>query len=441
MQRRMFVLLAVMLIAGCGGSSEKALFQTEIPAKGSLAFWFYVEQDYYNGVKPQGDLVSLLEAPGMFKVTLDAPSVDAAAKQAEFGSKEAVSEKSEVKPPSSVVNLEWLWLMENGNRMNLFLPLLPGGQWYHLAGRWDSETGVFDMFLNGLPLRIPGTGIASWTIGPEIVAFSHGENVEGIELSTDFWSDDTIVKKASERGHGDIAPLAGYGPTPPMPDVEAMKGAMIYAADFGDKGALDGWTMEGPGVYETGSDGWMSMESTEIDSGGPGDGHFVFWAPPKLPADFIAEFDFQAISDQGLCILLFAAEGKNGEDIFDPSLKKRDGHFGGYIRGDINCQHISYYANIPTNPGRITSNLRKNAGFYLVSNGPPGVPMNSKDVHKIVLVRKDGRVMLGVDGATIIDWQDDGVKYGPVLGNGHFALRQMKWMKARYQNFRLYSVK
>lgn len=432
------ILVLAVIAVSCSGVKTP---EVKLSQKGSLGFWFYVEQDYYNGVKPQGDLVTLVEVPDVFKVTLDSPSVDAAARQAEFGSKTAVSEQSEVKPPSSVVNLEWLWLMENGNRLNLFLPLLPGGQWYHLAGRWDSTNGVFDMFLNGLPLRIPGTKVASWVIQEMPFQPVTEGKIEGIELSTDFWSEADIESKVAMRDHGDIAPLAGYGDTPPLTGIDDMKDEIIYEADFSESGALENWTMEGPGVFETDSDGWMTMESTEIDVGGPGDGHFVFWAPPSLPENFFAEFDFQAISDMGLCIMLFAAKGSNDKDIFDPSLKPRDGHFGGYIRGDIDCYHISYYANIPTNPGRITSNLRKNPGFYLVSNGPPGVPMNSKDIHKVILARKDGRIRLGVDDKTIIDWQDDGVKYGPVHGGGHFALRQMKWMKARYNNFKLWSVK
>jgi len=45
-----------------------------------------------------------------------------------------------------------------------------------------------------------------------------------------------------------------------------------------------------------------------------------------------------------------------------------------------------------------------------------------------------------VDGKTIIDWQDDGKKYGPVHGKGSLALRQMKWMKARYRNFKIWEV-
>jgi len=440
MRRWLVVIMAIALLCtACGGSD--GTFKTALPAKGSLDFWFYVDQDYYNGVKPQGEMTTLVELSGAFKVTLDTPSVDAAAKQAEFGAKEAISEKSEIKLPSSVVNLEWLWQMEGGNRLNLYLPLLPGGQWYHLAGRWDSANGTFDMFLNGIPLRLPGTKIAAWSIGEEIFTLASADTVEDFEVSAQFWSETDIQARAAKREHGDIAPLAGYGDTASLTGVEAMKGELIYEADFSKKGALDSWTMEGPGVFETDSDGWLTMESTEINEGGPGDGHFVFWTPPGLPENFIAEFDFQAISDKGLCIMLFAAEGKNGKDIFDSSLKGRDGHFGGYIRGDINCYHISYYANIPTNPGRITSNLRKNAGFYLVANGPPGVPMNSKEVHKVVLARKDGRIQLGVDGETIIDWQDDGVKYGPVHGKGHFALRQMKWMKARYNNFKLFAVK
>ena len=40
---------------------------------------------------------------------------------------------------------------------------------------------------------------------------------------------------------------------------------------------------------------------------------------------------------------------------------------------------------------------------------------------------------LAVDGEIIIDWPDDAVKYGPLHGGGHFAFRQMKWIKALQQ--------
>ena len=60
-------------------------------------------------------------------------------------------------------------------------------------------------------------------------------------------------------------------------------------------------------MFDVDSEGWMTMESAEIDQGGPGDGHFVFWSPGVQPVNFVAEWDFQALSDMGLCICIFGA--------------------------------------------------------------------------------------------------------------------------------------
>jgi hypothetical protein len=45
-----------------------------------------------------------------------------------------------------------------------------------------------------------------------------------------------------------------------------------------------------------------------------------------------------------------------------------------------------------------------------------------------------------VDNRKIIDWTDDGNKYGPVLEGGKIGLRQMKWTYFRYRNFRIYPI-
>lgn len=429
--------IVVLMIVSCSGTEQSRFLMTK---QGSLGFWFFVPEDCYNGVEPQGEMMKLLEIPDIVQVILDVPSVDAAAAQAEFGAKEAKGKSGDKKPPSSNVNLEWVWTVEDGNRLNLFLPLLPGNHWYYYVARWDCEKGLFDVFLNGIALRVPGTTVIPWNINEQAVDIVTGKHVENLEVSGIYWSESEILDKAESRPHYDIGPLIGFGKKSPMVDVERLKVKMLYAADFSNKSDLDNWSMEGPGNYTIENDGWLYMESAEIDVGGPGDGHFVFWAPGVYPADFIAEWEFQPVTDEGLCIAIFSALGQNGKDVFDSSQKKRDGHFAGYIRGDINCYHISYFANIPTNPGRITSNLRKNPGFYLVSNGPPGVPGGSRNIHKITLVRNKGRIILGVDGEEIINWQDDGKQYGPVYGEGSIALRQMKWMKARYRNFRMWSV-
>jgi hypothetical protein len=107
----------------------------------------------------------------------------------------------------------------------------------------------------------------------------------------------------------------------------------------------------------------------------------------------------------------------------------------------MSCYHISYYASTPSSPGRITSNLRKNKGFYLVANGPPGIEPGSDAVHAVRLIKDGVHVQLQVDGKVIIDWTDDRQRYGPVLGSGKIGLRQMQWTEAWYHDFRVYELK
>ena len=438
-----FCIILLSLLVACGGGEapEEEPQEQRVTPRGSLGFWFHVEEDYYNGVEPRGNLVMLAEIPDIMSIVLDTPSIEAAAAAAAFAGGKKDQEQTEKKPPSSIVNLEFKWLGDNGSNFFLHLDRLPGPAWYYLAYRWDCENGIFDGFLNGVPLRAPGAKLAAWEIAEQVVKFQLDDTVEDFEISNNFWAMSKIKSILAKREHIDMGPRIGYADKTPMENVEQLKGKHLFAPDFSKKGVLDDWKMEGPGVIKPGADGWLYMESSEIDVGGPGDGHFVFWPPQVFPSDFIAEWEFQPQSDDGLCIVLFAAQGQNGEHLFDPALKKRDGHFGGYIRGDISCYHISYFANPPTNRGRTTSNMRKNHGFYLVTNGPAGVAAGSRDVHKVTLVKQGGRVRLGVDGDSIIDWTDDGVQYGPVWGGGQIGLRQMKWMKAQYRNFKVWEIK
>lgn len=215
---------------------------------------------------------------------------------------------------------------------------------------------------------------------------------------------------------------------------EVKKGKLLYANDFSNAQKLSAWKMEGPGKIEF-KDSWMHMYS-------PGEeGHHVYWCPEDFPSSFIAEWELQNIEpDAGLCIIFFSALGKNGKSIFDPSIKTRDGVFRKYTKSDINCYHISYYANTKDNRAREVAHLRKNAGFDKVQVGEPGIPIASTDMHTMRLVKNDNHIIMYVDGREVIDWKDDGNTYGPVLGEGKMGLRQMKWTHFRYRNFKVWEL-
>ncbi|MEO0553401.1 MAG: DUF1961 family protein [Bacteroidota bacterium] len=213
------------------------------------------------------------------------------------------------------------------------------------------------------------------------------------------------------------------------------KGKLLYKNSLSSEAELGGWIMEGPGRVEY-VEGWMIMDSPDES------GHHVYWAPVQLPERFMATWEVQNIdTDLGLCIVFFAARGKNGADIFDPTFPKRDGTFKQYTQSKFfNNYHISYYANAKGKKGREVAHLRKNSGFDKVQVGEPGIPITSTEVHKITLVKNGPHIIMLVDEKKIIDWEDDGKTFGPVLADGRIGLRQMKWTRCKYKNLNVWEL-
>jgi Domain of unknown function (DUF1961). len=137
-------------------------------------------------------------------------------------------------------------------------------------------------------------------------------------------------------------------------------------------------------------------------------------------------------------LFFFAAKGLQGEGIFSPSLKHRDGTFEQYIHGDIRSYHISYYANAAHNKNRGHANLRKNNSFTLLQKGALGIPTHSELAHKIQLQKIGPRILMWVDNRKIIDYTDSQTTYWK---DGKMGFRQMQWTKFRYRNFKVWSVK
>lgn len=209
---------------------------------------------------------------------------------------------------------------------------------------------------------------------------------------------------------------------------------LLYHNSLSSTDSLEGWKMEGAGKIEC-KDGWMTIFSENEK------GHHVFWCPVNFPENFIAEWEVKNLNTKaGLCIVFFAAKGLNGEDIFDSKLPKRNGTFKQYTNGAMNCYHVSYYANAKGEKGRETANLRKNRGFKKVQAGEPGIPLNSTNIHKIQLIKNKGHITMFIDNRKIIDWTDDGKKYGPILTDGKIGFRQMKWTRFAYRNFNVWSI-
>jgi len=212
------------------------------------------------------------------------------------------------------------------------------------------------------------------------------------------------------------------------------KGRLVLSNSLSVADSLADWRMEGHGTLAF-SDGWMVMSSPKEA------GHHVLWCPDDLPASFVAEWEVQNRNpDAGLCIVFFSAKGKNGEDVLNGPLRRRNGKFTHYTKGDMHSYHISYHANTPLQPDRPSAHLRKNSGFHLVHVGQQGIAPESAEVHRLQLVKDGGRILLLLDGRPIIDWTDDGLSFGAVLQGGKLGFRQMKWTRFAYRNLKVWEL-
>lgn len=385
-----------------------------VAGQGGVSLWLRLDAPIANGpgVEAGGEDVVLL--PGLGKLNLWWYSGYAGI-NFEFESK-----------PNGIVGTE--------------VPGLPGPQWIHLAFTWDASSGRFQGYLNGTPIRVPGTRFPPWDAGRTERILVHasrwaiadlrvyGRWVEGEEVRAMV---PPVYRGALDHTVG-AQPLGSFDPSP-------QRGELLLRVPLAQPEDTACWRMEGPGAVSF-RDGWMELRSMTPQASGP-DGHIVYWCDRDLPADFLLEFDCRIRSAYGLNIVFFCAKGRKGEDVLDPTLGSRTGVFGHYTMGDINCYHVSYFAEAASAPGRVTSNLRKNHGFYLVDNGPLGIPPGSNGVHRVAILKQGGWIRIGVDGRLLIDWFDDGAHYGPVLGAGKFALRQMRWSVAEYRDLVVHAVK
>lgn len=188
--------------------------------------------------------------------------------------------------------------------------------------------------------------------------------------------------------------------------------------------------------------GHMRMQNTLPRSLGQ-KANFVLWCPITFPADILIQWEFRPLSDIGLCMLFFAANGLDGKDLFDPSLAPRTGEYVQYYDGDINAFHISYFRRKePDERVFHTCNLRKSKGFHLVAQGADPIPGadDIKNFYQITLKKQAGQIQFFINGLSIFSYQDDGHTYGPLLGSGKIGFRQLAPLTAEYRNFKVYSL-
>jgi hypothetical protein len=398
-------------LAHSGDSLRSVPLPQPLGQQGTLAVRFNAAQAYANGPVAAAVTTEIFTIPGV------------------------ASCRCEQSP--TVCALVWEWDPAVGAEpLVVEIPELPGPEAYFLHYSWDAAAGTFTGYANGTPLRLPGVALPPWKM-PAVAEIRLAPGTDLVSVQPTSLDAGAARAEVPAEYRGRRAELFGVvAAERPALDISGRLGAVIFESSLALTEDVMGWVMEGPGQIDFAS-GWMTLQS-ERPTGG--DGNIVFWCPHDFPERFVAEWEVEVLSQQGLCISFFAAAGSQGEDLFAPTLRKRTGVFRQYTQSDIDCYHISYFANAPSAPGRITSNMRKNSGFHVVTNGPPGIAPGQQGAHDVLLIKDGDRMHMQVDGRVVIDFLDDGKRYGPVLGAGKIGFRQMSPTVARYRRFRVQAL-
>lgn len=216
---------------------------------------------------------------------------------------------------------------------------------------------------------------------------------------------------------------------------------LIYDNPLASEKDVEGFVLEGKAKI-TFPNGKLRLENALSAAEGQ-KANYVYWCDRVFPSDIMITWDFLPIEEPGLAIMFFAAWGRKGEDLFDPSLQKRTGEYPLYHHGDIDAFHISYFRRKePDERAFHTCNLRKSYGFYLVSQGADPIPdaKDASEPYHMKIVKKGARIEFYVNDLMSFSFDDDGTKYGPLLTEGRIGFRQLAPMVGEYSDLKVYEI-
>ena len=216
---------------------------------------------------------------------------------------------------------------------------------------------------------------------------------------------------------------------------------LIYENPLACEADMKDFVLEGQAAMSF-PQGRLRLEN-KLDASEQQKANYVLWCKEEFPSDICIEWDFWPIKQPGLCIMFFAAKGRNGEDLFDPSLQKRTGEYPLYHHGDINAFHISYFRRKEADEKAFhTCNLRKSYGFYMAAQGGDPIP----DVHDAVgpyhltVEKKGDTVRFIINDLEVLKYVDDGETYGPRLEGGKIGFRQLAPFIGEYKDLKVYAL-
>jgi len=414
----MLILIFFILNSMIAGKTAYLLSQNDpVGQKGTISFLLHTDKTYSNGKWEYNFTQTLVELPGLATCLLQRNFLN--------------------------VGIFFLWAGNEVNRgFHIELIELPGPESYFLQFTWDAEKGLSEGYINGISLRCEGVRFEPWEIQGKATRYRvpNGPNrVTNVQFLSRYMPRKEAIMLVPEELLAKGKYLLGLHDLPAPLDIRGRKGKLLYASKMNDQKSVRDWILEGPGEISF-EDNKMIMRSKTPNPPTRGTGHVNYWCPVEFPESFIVEWEFEPLKKHGLSIIFFAAKGENGEDIFDPVLPKRNGHYPHYTTGSIMNYHIIYFSNLPLyQTGNIATRMRKSNKFSDIAFGPISIKPNARDFQQMRLIKDRAHIQLLVNGKLCLDFTDPGEeRWGPALTGGKIGLRQMAVTVGAYKNFQVW---
>ncbi len=237
----------------------------------------------------------------------------------------------------------------------------------------------------------------------------------------DFSSDDKIDFETS---------LVADGKRTRQPDPQAE----WIAEGWGGADICDGRLWVAPVAFNA------CGERAEIPEQGPS--HMVVWNKNRFPADMMFEFTVNHhASDDGLTLVFFAAEGLEGEAIFDLALPPRNGVYRNYHKGQLANYTVSYWSrnkkpSLVIRGEQYSNRVRRNPGMHMLATDASLTDKCSDCDFNIRILKVAGNITVEING-TVVNHVTDPDPHG----SGYIGLRSMEGvLKVSYDDFKVWAA-
>ena len=166
------------------------------------------------------------------------------------------------------------------------VPGLPGPQWFHMAFTWDAEAGFFQGYIDGTPIRVPGSQFLTWE-SPEaqtLKLHAYQWNIGEVRVLDRPVSRNEVIAHVPSVYRGGLDHTIGAQPLGEL-DPAAHRGEKLLDLPLTSESEVESWHMEGPGEVSF-PEGAMRMRSLTPETEGK-QGHILHWRDQHLRPDLL----------------------------------------------------------------------------------------------------------------------------------------------------------